>query len=300
MYPKSIPLPLSQVRRVLGGVLALDNGLWKCLRPNRKHQHGAFAVSPATSHTADVAGAGGDPDSADDRRRDAEPSHQDVVVPDDPSELELDIRAWHRDRVASARRARFDRLVRTRRWRRYGMSGPLTVGVLALVAVFGGLLALLVPTGARDRAARRPLDPAAPSPAGTIGGLLADRPVQITGVLRPARDLRPAVLVLLPARCGCAGLVDELSGQAAEFGLRLVLVAPAGSDPELPRLVSSARHGPVVAAYDEDGRLGRDYAARGPTLILVRDDGRVTGVEREARAGRHRESVLRQLVTTDR
>lgn len=255
-----------------------------------------FPVSLARRHTAGMAVPGG-PGGDEEQRSDVEPMGADVVVPDDPGELELDIRAWQREQVASARRARIDRLVRTRRWRRYGMSGPLTASVLALVAVFGGLLALLVPTGARDRAARRPLDSAAPSPPGGIGGLVADRPLLVSGVERPARDFRPAVLALLPAPCRCGDLVNELSGQVAEFGLRLVLVASGERSAELSQLVRAARRGPALPAYDPVGGLARDYAASGLTLVLVRDDGRVTGVERQAGPGVRRESSLRQLVT---
>lgn len=240
-----------------------------------------------------MAAVGGDP-SGDEEPR---PHPEDVVVPDDARDLELDVRAWRREQAAAARRGRLDRMVRTRRWRRYGLSGPLVAGVLALVAVFGSLLALLVPGGGRDRATRAPLDAAPPSPAGQVGGLLPDRAVLVGGVERSVRELRPAVLALVPIPCRCGELMDEISGQAAEFGLRLVVVAPSRRDDELPALVAAARHGPAVPAYDADGRLARDYAALGPTLLLVRDDGRVTGVEREARPGLRREPRLRQLVT---
>lgn len=243
-----------------------------------------------------MAGASSDPDRGDELRPKDEPA-LDIVIPDDASELELDARAWRREQAAAARRNRLDRLLRTRRWRRYGLSGPLVAGILVLVAVFGGLLALLVPSGGRERAVRRPLDTAAPSPAGGVGALLADHSLRIGGAERSVRELRPAVLTLLPLPCRCGQLVDELSGQAAEFGLRLVLVAPAAQDAELAQLVGAARHGPVTAAYDPTGRLAREYAARGPTLVLVRDDGRVTGVEREARAGLRRESSLQALVS---
>jgi hypothetical protein len=246
----------------------------------------------ASPHTAGMAALGGDPLGEEPR-----PDAGRVVIPDDASELELDVRAWQREQAAAARRGRLDRLVRTRRWQRYGLSGPLVAGVLAIVAVFGSLLALLVPSGARDRATRAPLDPAPPSPAGRVGGLLLDRPVLVGGIERSVRELRPAVLALVPIPCRCTDLVDELSGQVAEFGLRLVVVAPDRRDDELAGLVAAARHGPALAAYDADGRLARDYAALGPTLVLVRDDGRVTGVERQARLGVRREPRLRQLVT---
>jgi len=240
-----------------------------------------------------MAAVGGDP-----LGEEPHPDHADgVVVPDDARDLELDVRAWQREQAAAARRGRLDRLVRTRRWRRYGLSGPLVAGVLAIVAVFGSLLALLVPSGARDRASRQPLDPAPLAPAGRVGGLLLDRPLLVDGVERSVRELRPAVLALVPIPCRCGALVDELSGQAAEFGLRLVVVAPGRQDDELAGLVAAARHGPALPAYDADGRLARDYGALGPTLVLVRDDGRVTGVARQARPGLRLEPRLRQLVT---
>jgi len=237
-----------------------------------------------------MAVAGG-PTSGDEAR-------YDVHVPDDARGLELDVRAWRREQAATARRARLGRLFLTRRWHRYGLSGPLVAGVLSVVAVFGTLLALVVPSGSRERATRQPLDAAPPAPVGSVGGLVVDRQLRINGAGRPVRDLRPAVLALLPSPCRCGDLVDELSGQAAEFGLRLVLVASGAHDDELAALVAAARHGSALPAYDVEGRLAADYAARGPTVVLVRDDGRVTGVEREARPGRRRESALRRLVQT--
>lgn len=219
-------------------------------------------------------------------------------VPDDARELELDVIAWRRERAAGHRRALLDRVVRTRRWRRYGLSGPLVAAVLVIVAVFGALLALVVPTGGRARAPSRALDAAPPAPVGSVGGLLPDRRLTVGGVERSVRELRPAVLALVPPACRCGALVDELSGQAAEFGVRLVLVATSPDDDGLGDLVAAARHGSVLPAYDLEGWLAGAYAARGPTLVLVRDDGRVTAVERDARPGQRWEPSLRRLVAT--
>ncbi len=265
---------------MIAGVLGLDNGGCQCIShlPNCR----------ARPHTANMSAGGGE------RRPDDDGSH--LAVPDDARGLELDVRAWRREQAAAARRARLGRLVYTRRWHRYGLSGPLVAGILLMVAVFGSLLALLVPSGGRERVARRPLDGAPPSPVGSVGGLLVDRRLQVHGGEQPVRELRPAVLALLPTPCGCGELIDELSGQAAEFGVRVVLVAPGRANDELSRLVKAARHGPVLPAYDPEGALARAYAASGPTLVLVRDDGRVTGVERQARAGLRREPALRPLV----
>lgn len=218
-------------------------------------------------------------------------------VPDDARELALDVRAYRREQAASRRRAVLDRVVRTRRWRRYGLSGPLVTIILVIVAIFGGLLALAVPGGERSSAPQRPLEVRPPAPVGSVGGLLTDRRVSVRGEERRVRELRPAVLALLPAPCACGPLVDELSGQAAEFGVRLVLVVAGPRSDELPDLVAAARHGPVLPAYDASGQLAQDYDARGPTLVLVRDDGRVTAVERDARTGRRWEPALRRLVS---
>lgn len=238
----------------------------------------------------------GEPGNGDERAFDADPSY-DVIVPDDIRELELEVQAWRREQAAAGRRARVDRLLRTRHWQRSRLAGSLVAGVLLVVALFGGLLSLVVPGSGRDRAPRRAPESAPPALTGKLGGLLPNLRLRLNGVDKAARSLPPAVLALLPIPCRCSRLVDELSGQAAEFGLTLVLVAPASTDPELPGLVSAGqRHGPVQAAYDAQGVLARDYAARGPTLVLVRDDGQVTGVERNAAPGQHREQMLRPLV----
>lgn len=245
-----------------------------------------------------MAAVGGDSERGEER---FDAASYDVVVPDDARDLELDLLAWRREQAAATRKARVHRLLGAERWRGHGWSAPFVASVLAMVALFGSmltLLALLLPHGSRDRAPRRPLETAAPSPVGRVGGLLADRRLRVGGKDVAARELRPGVLALLPVPCRCGAVVDELSGQAAEFGLRLVLVAPAERDEELSGLIKAARHGPVVPAYDAEAGLARDYAAHGLTLVLVRDDGRVTGVERDARPGLRRESVLRRLVTS--
>ncbi len=208
----------------------------------------------------------------------------DFVVPDDASELDLDLLAYRRELAARQRRARVERLFKTRRWQRYGVSGPLTVGVLMVVALFGSMLALLVPT---TGATSPPPQTIAGRPAaapGQVGGLLPDVTLRRAGRPVSGRALRPAVLALLPPGCRCARLLEEIGGQAREFDLPLVLVGAAAPD----------RGG---ALRDPAGQLMGTYAARGVTLLLLRDDGVVTAVERDVKAGRRLEPELRLLVT---
>ena len=227
-----------------------------------------------------------------------------VEVPDDARELDLDVLAYHREQAALARRRQLSRIFLTRRWQRYGLSGPILVAVLLLVGVFAATVALVVPTGSQPHPRPRELDPTATAAPGQVDSLLpSDLVLHIGGQDRDARDLRPAVVALLPhGGCDCVPDVNVLSGQADEFGLRLYLVTPGEVDRGLDDLVRSLRRGHPVAAHDPEGVLQASFgdpaaaaskgaghpAALSPspgsrpapvTVVLVRDDGRVVATE---------------------
>lgn len=250
------------------------------------------------------AGTGGPPDGSTGDSADGPPGRtgpavpEHVAVPDDASGLELDLLAYRREQAARARSERTLRLFRTRRWHRYGLSGPLVVLVLLVVSVFGGLLALLIPTGNRlPAAARRPLQ-TAPARTGAVGGLLPEVLLRSATGRTPAvasRSLRPGVLVLLPPRCGCTDVLDRLSGQAHEFALRYALVSAGTSDPQLPGLLGDIRRGRAEPFLDSGGTLAGAYARRGLTLLLVRDDGVLTKVVHDPGRDDRLEPALRRL-----
>lgn len=203
-----------------------------------------------------------------------------IVVPDDLSALDEEVRAYRKERARLRRQSLLARLFLTRRWYRYGLSGPIVVAVLLVVGLGGALLSFLAPTPGQ-RPVSRPLEPlaAAPGRMGTVGGLLpASRLSGEEGTV-PARSVRPAVLMLLPAQCRCATLVREVAGQvdAAGAGLQPAAVAPTG-DPVLAELAANPGSGGerIRPLADVDGALSRTFAPGAvPLLLAVRADGRL-------------------------
>lgn len=249
-----------------------------------------------------------------------------VEVPDDARELDLDVLAWRREQAARARRQRLGRLFLTRRWHRYGLSGPIVVAVLLVVALVGGTVALIVPAGNQPHPRARELDGTATASPGLVGSLLpADLVLHIGEQDRDARDLRPAVVALVPhGGCDCLADVNALSGQAAEYGLRLYLVTPGAQDQGLEAMVRSLRRGHPVAAHDPEGMLQAAFgdpaaatatASAAPsgapssrpatsagrpapvTVVLVRDDGRVVGTVHGWDRGQRLEPQLVRLAS---
>lgn len=231
-------------------------------------------------------------------------------VPDDASALEADRAAWVAEERALRRRRRLRRLIWTRRWERFGLSGPLVVIALLLTGAVGALAVVFVPRPATPPpkaapAARVPriavpaagVTPTTPVPTlepATGSALLGRRLPQapLSGDIGPldADRLRPAVVVLLDPGCGCGGLVDEVYRQAREFRLDVWLVAPGGPTDgatrrTLARLDADEAAGGARWALDPQAVLARAVLARGTTLVLVRDDGVVTDVLRDVGPG---------------
>jgi len=233
-----------------------------------------FAPGRAEAH----AGSMGRDD--DDRRRDGEGgpvdddpfSLDDFVVPDDARELTAELRALQRERRVESRRSRYRRLLFTRRWQRYGFSGPIVVGVLVLVAGFASLMLLFQPR----RPATRPV-PLATGVRGTgqEGGLVPDLTLHRSdGQTVPVRDYRPAVLAVLPPACDCADRLRVFGVAATRHHLSFVLV---GTD--LPAAPASLAEHSVVRAGEPTGQLVKVYQAeKQPVLLLVRGDGVVNRV----------------------
>jgi hypothetical protein len=216
----------------------------------------------------------------DDRRRDGDGgpvdddpfSVDDIVVPDDARELAGDLRALHRERRAGARRARFGRLLVTRRWQRSGLSGAIVAAVLVLVTGFASLMLLFQPR----RPATRPL-PLATGVRGTgqEGGLVPDVSLRRSdGVTVVVRDYRPAVLALVPRSCGCDSRLRVFGTAALRHHLAFVLV---GS--EVPGTPADLAEQSVIRASEPTGQLAQAYRlGKQPVLLLVRGDGVVNRV----------------------
>lgn len=202
------------------------------------------------------------------------------VVPDDISELDSEVEQLRQELVAP-RRPRLQRMFETRRWQRYGLSGPLILVVLLVVLFFASLVFLLVPVPPHSPDPR-PLAHPRLAP-GVVDALLPDLalPVGATSSVR-LRTLRPAVIVLLPASCDCSALVEDVIGSTSASRLQVLFVGDRG-DPRLPRTAPVER---VRTATDSGGRLAAAYhAARVPIALFVRADGTVTRILRDAKAG---------------
>jgi hypothetical protein len=214
-----------------------------------------------------------------------------VVVPDDIRSLQAEIDAYHREVRADRRRRRRERLTGTWLWRRWSFPLGVMTGAVALAAAVATVLAV-------DGASRPghphavPLATATVAP-GQVGGLLPSATLTTTtGAHVSSRALRPALLVLLPAHCDCAKLLDSLAAQAAEVQVDLAVVGSGSRDAEVAALPGQLHHGPVIAAYDAAGTLASAYNASGVTALVVQRDGVVSYVRSKLTASSRLELPL--------
>jgi hypothetical protein len=219
----------------------------------------------------------------------------DVVIPDDARELDHDLEIWRREERWRRRRERLATLFQTQRWRRYGMSGPLVVTVLLVVALFGSLLALLGPRTLPlvNRPIAAPVGRATAAP-GHIGGLLPDVTLTTSSGDVSVRDLRPSVLVLVPAGCSCEDRVAALVGQANEYRLPVFLVGSPAQGGQLDALASVSGRGVPEPVTDTTGGLAATYSTStsNPTLVLVHSDAVITSVIHNFHVGDRLEPLL--------
>jgi len=201
-----------------------------------------------------------------------------VVVPDDIRALQAEIDAYQREVRAARRRRRRERLTGSWLWRRWSFPLGVLTGAMALAATVVTLLAV---DGAARPGHPHAVPLARPSLApGHVGGLVPATSLTTTAGERiDARALRPALLVLLPAHCNCAKLLDSLAAQAAEVQVQLAIVGAGSQDAEVAALPGQLHHGTVIAAYDAAGTLASAYDASGVTALVVQRDGVVSYVK---------------------
>ncbi|KWW98034.1 hypothetical protein C3Y87_17780 [Carbonactinospora thermoautotrophica] len=234
----------------------------------------------------------GVPDDGRDREdgRDDDLAAFDFVIPDDLRELDDEVRAYRREQ----RRERLRRFLLVHRWHRAGLSAPLFVLVLLLVGFVGSMMALIGPT-ASPPSSRGPLARGDQTPAGQQGGLLPAVDVKVRGDVRPARDLRPAVLAIVPPGCACETLLNEVFDQAQAYRLTMYVVGRSSQEPELTQLVHRVGNGTAGVVIDTEGVLTASTAARGITLVLVHSDGVIGSVLRDIPPGLRIEPLLARL-----
>jgi hypothetical protein len=207
----------------------------------------------------------------------------DFDIPDDIRELDHDVRLYRRQQQWARRRSVVSRMLFIHRWRRYGLSVPLVIAVLLVVTLVGSMLTFLGPHPS-PRPGRLPLAQVSAA-AGTPGGLLPDVSVNAHGMRVSARELRPAVLALVPLECGCMQTLDELSRQAQEYQLSFYLVGDPTQEQGLRRATAHIGNGTAFVAVDGGHALAEAYRAAGLTVILLHADGVVDEVPHNVHAG---------------
>lgn len=214
-----------------------------------------------------------------------------VVVPDDLSSLDDEVAAYRRERAAQRRHDLLSRMLLTRRWYRYGLSGPLVVAVLLVVAVGGAMLSFLAPSpGQRPgTAALAPLARTARA-VGQRGGLLPDVTVSGEEGTLSVRTVRPAVMLLVPAGCGCADLARAIGRQAdaAGVGLQTAVVGPVNDAVVTALAADPAASGERVRVLaDVSGGFAGAFPQLGttPLLLAVQQDGVLAADPRPVRPG---------------
>jgi hypothetical protein len=206
-----------------------------------------------------------------------------IVIPDDASELDPDLRAYYRERRLAGARALASKIFLTRRWRRFGLSGPILVAVLLLVGLLASMLAILGPNQIHRAPRTLPLAQQTSPSVGELGGLLPATELLVGGLQRNSRELRPAVLL------------DDLFRQVKEYGLPMYLVGSEAMRTEIARTARDVGNGTAAPVVDPSDALTTTYAARGVTVLLVHADGIVGAVFRELAPGVRLEPELAPL-----
>lgn len=194
-----------------------------------------------------------------------------VVVPDDISELDAEVRALRRERRAKRRRQRLRRLTGPGR-----TTGPLLMVALLLVSGVTGLLVLFQPR--RTAGTVTPLADAAQSSERRLPDVLVRL---VDGTTRKAREFRPAVLALAPVGCRCDPALREAGAAAHRHGISFLLV-----DRTLPPLPAGLPAPTAIRLVEPTGELATRYGAEkdgrrvpgGPVLVLVGSGGEVSRV----------------------
>lgn len=170
---------------------------------------------------------------------------------------------------------------------------------VTVVAVFALLTAGLLYLRSGGERAPRPAPLALASPAatpGAVGGLLPDVALQGRYGVTPARQLRPAVVMLTRPACDCVEIVRQVVEDATPAGVVTYVVVAAATPGDAERIAAQAG-GDAGAFADPEGVLAAAYRLRtDAALVLVRRDGVVTQVVAGVAPSLQLRSALRALV----
>jgi hypothetical protein len=231
-----------------------------------------------------------------------------LTLPDDARELDADLRELELERLTGhpsagaggPRRSGLVAVVRAgfRRVHRFvgapGRPGPgaaplLALALLAMAGVIAGSLSLLTPRITVSSPSALPIattaQPQADGAAGATDSLTATawRPptllpegqVRRAGIELPARDLRPAALLIArdPRCADCAQALRDVVADAEDLALPVSLVVPADAEEAGGDVVRENVGGGAEVVSDLDGSLVRTFGATDPQLVLVHADG---------------------------
>jgi hypothetical protein len=194
-----------------------------------------------------------------------------IVVPDDISELDAEVRALRRERRAARRRQKVRRLTGSGR-----TTGPLLMVAVLLVAGVTGLLVLFQPR--RTAGTVTPLSDSAQGADQRLPDVLVRL---VDGTSRRVREFRPAVLALAPIGCRCDAELRDAGLAAQKRGIPFLLV-----DRTLPPLPPGLADPTAIRLVEPTGEIATKYSAEkderrvpgGPVLVLVGSGGQVTRV----------------------
>jgi hypothetical protein len=222
----------------------------------------------------------------------------DVDIPDDARDLARDVLAYHREQRALRRRARWHRVLGP--LRQHGAILPLIASCVALSMLAGTLLSVfsISPASAPTRSLGPSSGVGSGSAPVTDTASLPQGTVYVDGKATAVRGLVRAVLVLVPAGCGCQQAVQQVAAQAARAGVRRVyFVGTADGMTDVTQLTRTAGLGTAVAVKDAMDVLGAAYHPTGLTIVLARADATTT-VQRNLVAGQFQlTGRLRELGT---
>lgn len=206
----------------------------------------------------------------------------DVEIPDDISELDREVQAYHRELRQRRRQRLFARLMPGyRRLGPFGVLGPVVAIALLATAVFGSMTSLLGPRAADDA------NGTSGAPDGQLareegaGRPLPNTEVVVDGAHQRLPDLRSAVVLAVPEHCQCAASVDAVTSTAQQTDVDVYL---SGEHDEIRALAK--REGNYPHVVDEASRALADrYQPAGLSAVLVDGEGNVADVVRRLDEG---------------
>lgn len=203
----------------------------------------------------------------------------DVEVPDDLSELDREVHAYHREQRKERRQQLFRRFVPGyRRLGPYGVLAPVIAGALIVTAVLGSVLSFLGPRPSQPgRAADAPRDQgAARRQEPGVGQQLPKTAVSVDGRPSSLSRIHSSAVVAVPTNCGCAATIDALTSTARRNDVGLYLSGPTKQVEKL-----AAREGRYPHVVDGAApTLASRYRPDGVSAVLVGSGGKVTAVLR--------------------